>query len=233
MKVNKWLLPVLALTLLMGTVGVAQALGVWQVSGKEMVNVDHLTSGADVKGWMTLQQVADGSNIDTVALYLALGLPAEIPPTTALKDLEQIVDGFEVSLVREVVDSVLGAAPAAEAPVAPETHSVTPTATPAPTVAPTPTAAHTPQGAGAGAGAGAGGGEDGAPPAVTSAMDIKGRHTLQEVADGTGVALADLLAALKLPAETDPNTAMRDLVESGLISEIETVRTTVATLQSE
>ena len=231
MKVNKWLLPVLALTLLMGTVGVAQALGVWQVSGKEMVNVDHLTSGADVKGWMTLQQVADGSDIDTVALYLALGLPAEIPPTTALKDLEQIVDGFEVSLVREVVDSMLGAAPAAETPVAAETHSVTPTATPAPTVAPTPTAAHTPQGDGAGAGTG--GGEDGTPPAVTSAMDIKGRHTLQEVADGTGIALADLLAALKLPAETDPNTAMRDLVESGLISEIETVRTAVATLQSE
>jgi len=231
MKVNKWLLPVLALTLLLGTVGVAQALGVWQVSGKEMVNVDHLTSGADVKGWMTLQQVADGAGIDTVALYIALGLPAEIPPTTALKDLEQIVDGFEVSLVREVVDSVLGAAPAAETPVAAKTQSVTPTATPAPTVAPTPTAAHTPQGDGAGAGAG--GGEDGTPPAVTSAMDIKGRHTLQEVADGTGVALADLLAALKLPAETDPNTAMRDLVESGLISEIEAVRTTVATLQSE
>ena len=230
MKVNKWLLPVLALTLLMGTVGVAQALGVWQVSGKEMVNVAHLTSGADVKGWMTLQQVADGAGIDTVSLYIALGLPAEIPPATALKDLEQILDGFEVSLVREVVDSVLGAAPAAEAPVAPETQSVTPTATPAPTVAPTPTAAHTPQGDGAGAGAG--GGEDGVPPAVTSAMDIKGRHTLQEVADGAGVALADLLAALKLPAETDPNTAMRDLVESGLISEIEAVRTTVATLQS-
>ena len=229
MKVSKWLLPVLALTLLMGTVGVAQALGVWQVSGKEMVNVDHLTSGADVKGWMTLQQIADGSDIDTVALYLALGLPAEIPPTTALKDLEQLVDGLEVSLVREVVDSMLGAAPAAEAPVTPEVQSVTHTATPAPTVAPTPTAAHAPQGDGAGAGAG----EDGTPPAVTSAMDIKGRHTLQEVADGTGIALADLLAALKLPAEIDPNTAMRDLVESGLISEIETVRTAVATLQSE
>lgn len=229
MKVNKWLLPVLALTLLMGTVGVAQALGVWQVSGKEMVNIEHLTSGADVKGWMTLQQVADGAGIDTVSLYLALGLPAEIPPTTALKELEQIVEGFEVSLVREVVDGVLSMAPAAETPVAPEVQSVTPTVTPTPTLVPTPIAAHTPQGDGAGAG----GGEDGAPPAVTSAMDIKGRHTLQEVADGTGVELAELLAALKLPAETDPHTAMRDLVEGGLISEIEAVRTEVAALQSE
>lgn len=229
MKVNKWLLPVLALTLLMGTVGVAQALGVWQVSGKEMVNIEHLTSGADVKGWMTLQQVADGAGIDTVSLYLALGLPAEIPPTTALKELEQIVEGFEVSLVREVVDGVLSMAPAAETPVAPEVQSVTPTVTPTPTLVPTPIAAHTPQGDGAGAGDG----EDGAPPAVTSAMDIKGRHTLQEVADGTGVEFAELLAALKLPAETDPHTAMRDLVEGGLISEIEAVRTAVAALQSE
>lgn len=236
MKVNKWLLPTLALILMLGTVGVAQANGWWIVSGKEMVNVEQLTGGADVKGWMTLQQVADGVDIDTATLYAQLGLAADIPPETALKDLEKIVEGFEVSVVREVVDGVLGKAPAAATepaptaatPVATEAAATSaPTPTPQPT--PAPAAEHTPLGDGAGSGAGTG--EEGVPPAVTSALDIKGRHTLREIADATGIDLADLLAALELPADTDPGAAVRDLVEAGLVSEVDEIRAAVAALQ--
>ncbi len=244
MRVNKWLVPTLALILMLGTVGIAQANGWWIVSGKEMVNVERLTGGADVKGWMTLQQVADGVGIDTATLYAQLGLSADIPPETALKDLEKIVEGFEVSVVRDVVDAVLGKAPAADAGPAPaaDAEPVAVEATPVPTVvvataAPTPTtqpttapaAEHAPQGEGAGTGTGTG--EEGVPPAVTSALDIKGRHTLQEIADATGIDLADLLAALELPADTDPGTAVRDLVEAGLVSEVDEIRTVVAELQ--
>ncbi len=236
MRVNKWLVPSLALILMMGTVGIAQANGWWIVSGKEMVNVEQLTGGADVKGWMTLQQVADGVDIDTATLYAQLGLSAGIPPETALKDLEKIVEGFEVSVVRDVVDGVLGKAPAAAAE--PATVEATPvptvvsaTVAPTPTTQPTaaPAVEHAPQGEGAGAGTGTG--EEGAPPAVTSALDIKGRHTLREIADATGIDLADLLTALELPPDTDPGTAVRDLVEAGLVSEVEEIRTAVAELQ--
>ena len=244
MRVNKWLVPTLALILMLGTVGIAQANGWWIVSGKEMVNVEQLTGGIDVKGWMTLQQVADGVDMDTATLYAQLGLSADIPPETALKDLEKIVEGFEVSVVRDVVDAVLGKAPAADAGPAPaaDAEPVAVEATPVPTVvvataAPTPTtqpttapaAEHAPQGEGAGTGTGTG--EEGVPPAVTSALDIKGRHTLQEIADATGIDLADLLAALELPADTGPGTAVRDLVEAGLVSEVEAIRTVVAELQ--
>lgn len=244
MRVNKWLVPTLALILMLGTVGIAQANGWWIVSGKEMVNVEQLTGGGDVKGWMTLQQVADGVDMDTATLYAQLGLSADIPPETALKDLEKIVEGFEVSVVRDVVDAVLGKAPAADAGPAPaaDAEPVAVEATPVPTVvvataAPTPTtqpttapaAEHAPQGEGAGTGTGTG--EEGVPPAVTSALDIKGRHTLQEIADATRIDLADLLAALELPADTDPGTAVRDLVEAGLVSEVDEIRTAVAELQ--
>jgi hypothetical protein len=236
MRVNKWLLPTLALILMLGTVGVAQANGWWIVSGKEMVNVEALTGGADVKGWMTLQQVADGVDIDTATLYAQLGLSADIPPETALKDLEKIVDGFEVGVVREVVDGVLGngLAAATEPAVATATPAVTTaaaTAMPTPTMQPmpVPTAEHTPLGDGTGSGAGTG--EEGVPPAVTSALDIKGRHTLREIADATGIDLADLLTALELPADTDPGAAVRDLVEAGLVSEVDEIRAAVAALQ--
>ena len=149
--------------------------------------------------------------------------------------------------MRAVVDEVLGLAPAAGTEAAPAAAGeVAPTAsaeetptqaaaTPAPAAGPTPTTlpapaatvAHTPAGDGAGTGAA----EGETPPAVTSALDIKGRHTLQEIVEATGVDLAELLAALKLPPDTDPQTAVRDLVEAGLVTEVDQVRAAVAALQ--
>jgi hypothetical protein len=66
---------------------------------------------------------------------------------------------------------------------------------------------------------------------VTSAASIKGSHTLREIADATGIDLADLLAALELPPDTGENTAVRELVAAGLLAEVEDVRTAVAELQ--
>lgn len=254
MRVNKWLLPILALVLLLGTVGIAQAAGWWVVSGREMVDLTQLTSGDEVKGWMTLQQVADGTEIETAALIAKLGLPADLPPETVLKDIEGIVEGFEITAVRTAVDEALGLAPAAEAGTATEgaekatiqgapdaeaetaaspvptattesTTESTTVATAEATAAATPTAAHEPTGTGTGTGDG----ED--QPAVTSAASIKGSHTLQQVVDGTGVDLAALLTALQLPADTDPQTTVRELVQGGKLGEVDEVRTAVTALQ--
>jgi hypothetical protein len=66
-------------------------------------------SPADIKGWMTIQQVADGLQIRLDQVYAAGGIPTDIPPDTALKNLEGLVEGFETSVLREVL-----AAPSAE-----------------------------------------------------------------------------------------------------------------------
>lgn len=250
MRVNKWLLPILALVLLLGTVGIAQAAGWWMVSGREMVDLTQLTSGDEVKGWMTLQQVADGTGMETAVLLTKVGLPADLPPETVLKDIEGIVEGFEITAVRIVVDEALGLAPAAEAVTAADSAeaatqqaadseagaeaeavaSPVPTAAVAePTAAATPATVHEPAGTGSGIGTGTGDGED--QPAVTSADSIRGSHTLQQIVDGTGVDLAALLTALQLPAATDPHTTVRELVQGGQLAEVDQVRTAVATLQ--
>ena len=146
--------------------------------------------------------------------------PPIFRPETALKDLEGVTEGFEVTTVRTVVDEALGLAPAdsaeeaAPAAAAPTwSHSSTghssnrhtcahglrprrPPCQPQPA-----TVAHTP----AGDGSGTGSSEGETPPAVTSALDIKGRHTLQEIVDATGVELAALLAALDLPPGHRPS----------------------------
>ncbi len=235
MRVNKWLVPVLAVALLLGAVGVAQATGWWIVSGKAMVDAENMTSSADIKGWMSFQQVADGFGLETATLYAELGLPDDLPPETALKEMEAIIPGFEVSTVREAIDAFLGndgtAADAAEGEAAQPDDAppaaVEPTAVP--TVEPTPMPAaveHVPVGDGSGTGDGAGSG----PAAPTTALEIKGRHTLRQIAETTGINLDDLLAALGLPADTAVDTEVRSLVESGAIDEVDTIRTAVAEL---
>jgi hypothetical protein len=67
---------------------------------------------------------------------------------------------------------------------------------------------------------------------ILPASEIKGRHTLAEIGQQAAVPLDTLLAALNLPADIDPNTAVKDLVSSGAVSEIQVVRDAVAELQA-
>ncbi len=227
--VNKFLMPILVLAALLGSYLVAQATGFWVVSGKAMIDVENLTSSADIRGWMTLEQVSQGFGIPQAVLYAALGIPADIPASSALKDLEGIVAGFEVTAVREAVDAYLsgGAAPArpgsGSSPDSGHPHSH-----PAPHAS-----AHCALTTRHREGEGTGTGPTPLPPGqILPGSEIKGRHTFQQIVDQCQVDLADLMVALALPADTDPNLAMKDLVEQGIISEIQLVRDAVTALQN-
>jgi hypothetical protein len=230
-KVNKFLAPILVLAALFGSYVVAQATGFWSVSGKDMIDLESMTSSEEIRGWMTLEQVFLGFGIPQEAFYQALGIPADIPPTTALKDLEGLIEGFEVTTVREAVDASLSGTPLEPEP-APVEQVATPTPTPPPSTAPAAEAtAHVPQGEGTGEGTGTG--PTPLPPGqVLPGSEIKGRHTLNDIAEQCQVPLAELLAALSLPADTDVHTAVKDLVEEGKISEIQVIRDVVTALQN-
>ena len=230
--VNRFLAPILVLAALFGSYAIAQATGFWAVSGKEMIDPGGMTSGDDLRGWMTLEQVIQGFGLPQDDFYTALSIPTDIPASTALKDLEGLIEGFEVSMVRDVVDTSLSGAPLppAQAPTEAPVHAA-PTPSPQVTAPLAGATAHVPQGAGTGEGTGSG--PTPLPPGqILPASEIKGRHTLQEVADQCQVALADLLAALGLPVDTDPSLSMKDLVEQGKISEIQLVRDAVIALQN-
>ena len=107
MLVNKYTIPILMVVMFLGTVALAQATGYWIVSGQELVDVNNLQSTDEIKGWMTIQQVADGFNIELPTFYELAGLPAEVSPETPLKDLETVIPDFEVTLIREAVANYL------------------------------------------------------------------------------------------------------------------------------
>ena len=213
MRVNPFFMPVIVIVILLGTVFAAQAAGLWSTSGRDTTDLAQMTP-ADLKGWMTLQQVMDGLNISQQELYALASIPASVPPTTALKDLEPLVPGFEVSALRDALEAKLGTsenvtpAPAAMTAVPTQTAAA-PTPIPAATAAATTAAQALP------------------------ADQIKGKMTLREVSTQCAVPLTDLLAALKLPADTDPNALIKDLVAQGKLAEVSAVQSAVAVLQKQ
>lgn len=240
MRVNKYLMPAVVLVVLLGTVAIAQATGNFVTSGKGMVDLANLAP-EDIKGWMTWQNISDGFAIPVEELYALLNVPADIPPSTAIKDMETLLEGFETSDVREALAAYLGVPYTAEGEAAPSGSAEQATAIPtpvatsaAPTVAPQPAQIHVPQGDGSGEPAGDGTGPTPLPSGqILSASDIKGRHTLAEIAQQCAVPLDQLYVALNLPADFDSTTQISSLTSLGLVAEVQAVRDAVAALQAD
>jgi hypothetical protein len=224
MRVNRFLMPIIVIVALLGTTFIAQAAGFWSTSGKDSSDLENMTS-ADIKGWMTLQQVMDGLQITKEELYAVGGIPLDIPTETALKDLEGSVPNFEISTLREKL-----AAPAN--PIEPLTP-IEPTPLPQLTATPLATATHTPSITGTQhSGADTGLGPTPIPPGqVLPADQITGRLTLREVSDQCAVPLDQLLVALNLPPDTNANVALKDLISAGALAEVTVVKDAVAKLQ--
>ncbi len=230
MRINPFFMPALTIALMFGTVFGAQTFGLWSTSGRDTTTLEALTP-ADVKGWMTLRQVSDGIPISPADLYRLMDIPADVPPDTALKDLEGILPDFEVSTLRTRLEEWLAGPASVSAPpvatITPQPPEPKPTATPE---ASEPTATHVPEPSGDGAaGSGAGNG-----PGQTqiAACTIRGRMSLAEVSAECGIAPEALLAALDLPADTALATVVKDLANQGLVADVQTIQVAVATLQA-
>ena len=221
MRIHPFFMPILLIVGLLGTTFTAQALGFWTTSGRDAVDVTKLTP-ADLKGWMTLQQVIDGLPISQTVLYQVGGIPSDTLPSTALKDMEAVVS---VTTLREKLTAYFGGTTTSSA-------SVQAVATPTSVATPKPTGV-----AGATATAKAVTGETHTTPTPTPsgqvlpADQIKGKNTLKEVSQQCQVPMDKFLAGLKLDPKTDPNTAIKDLISAGKLTEVTEVQKVVATLQ--
>jgi hypothetical protein len=215
MRVNKFLLPILVLVTLIGSAVTAQLSNNWAVTGKDQVNVDHLTS-EDIRGWMTIQQIADGFDLSLDELYDLLELPSDIPYDTALKDLEKILPGFEVNNVKEAIEpnTILSTADISPTP--------TPTIPPILVVETPASLEHEPQ--------------SGPTPLPAdyflAATEIKGRTTLKEIIENGMIPHDDLLLALGLPMEFNTAISVKDLVGKGNVTSVEFLREVVTQFQN-
>lgn len=92
MKINPFIYGVLILVLFFGVIGGAKAAGVWSVSGKLNAAGEKLApTGAnpdEIKGWMTLDDVAKAYNVPVAEILAAFDLPADTPGSAQIKSLE-------------------------------------------------------------------------------------------------------------------------------------------------
>jgi hypothetical protein len=219
MRINPFAMPALVLVALFGTVFTAQAMGQWSTSGRIAIDPAKMTA-ADLKGWMTLQDVMVGLQISQEQLYAAGKIPTDVPPSTALNKLEALVPGFSVTTLR---DALSGKS------VAPSAGSTTIPPAPGATSTPTPVASTTPTTKGPGADGGTG--TTPLPPGqVLPADQIKGKMTLREVSAQCAVPLDALLQKLNLTG-ISPDTLIKDLIAKKSLSEVTDVQKAVAELQ--
>ncbi len=231
MRVSPIFVPLLFVFVLFGSVFGSQQLGLWSVTGRTAVNVANMTA-ADLKGWMTLTDVMTGINISKPELYDLMKIPADVPETSALKALEKTVHWFYTSTLRDALTARAASAPAPAAPAQPVPTPVAPTPV-APAIQPTARIT------GTGALSATHATDDGTrptptalPPGVTLTVDqIKGSMTLRQVSEQTGVSLGAILEALKLPADVGVDTALKDLISAGKLTEVTQVRDALTRLQ--
>jgi hypothetical protein len=108
MRVNQFIVPLVVISILLGAVGLAAAGGQWVTTGRETVNLAKMTP-AEIKGWMTLQQLMDGFGLSKETLYQIAGIPADVSVSTALKEIEKLVPGFETSILRTALTDYFAA----------------------------------------------------------------------------------------------------------------------------
>ena len=103
--ISPYLYAVLGLLILFGTVQVSQAVGFWTTSGRVTGSGEAVViTGNDpleIKGWMTLDQIATAYNVPAAELKAANGIPAEVPGSTELKQVEKLVPGFDPQRIRD------------------------------------------------------------------------------------------------------------------------------------
>ncbi len=104
MRVNRWIVPIIAIFVLLGSVIVAKGTGWWQTTGRNLTTIGDIAP-EDIRGSSTLADVSAAFGIPHADLYRILGLPENIPLETRLTELKDI---HEVGVIKGLVAEYLG-----------------------------------------------------------------------------------------------------------------------------
>lgn len=76
--------------------------GIYQTTPEKITYETKLTP-EEIKGYMTLEELSIGFNINLDELYKKLDIPENVPKDTKLKDVKNFAPNFEVEKVREIL----------------------------------------------------------------------------------------------------------------------------------
>jgi ferredoxin len=96
---NSLVTGVLILVLFAAPILVAQARGLFKTSNKPVITRGELLVH-DVKGSMTLDELAKGFDMNVDTLLTVLGIPPDVPESTKIFDLEDINESITINTVK-------------------------------------------------------------------------------------------------------------------------------------
>jgi hypothetical protein len=103
-RVNIFVFMMIGIILFFGSCSAAQAVGVWNTSGKISVTGQTITAtGADpaeIKGFMTIQEVLTAYHVTWEEFYQKFNLPPDTILSSPLNTLEKISPDFSVTKLR-------------------------------------------------------------------------------------------------------------------------------------
>jgi hypothetical protein len=92
MRINPFVYGLLALVVFFGVILGAQAAGFWSISGKVSASGGKITATGtnveEIKGWMTLGEVAAAYGVSIEDIIKAFDLPADTTAAKQIKELE-------------------------------------------------------------------------------------------------------------------------------------------------
>lgn len=113
MKLHPIVFGVLALAIFLGTILTAQANGIWSVSGKVSSSGEKVTpTGADpdeIKGWMTIGDIATAYGFSMDELGRQFTLPPDFDPSKQIKEMES--EEFSPGSLKEWLQERISQAP--------------------------------------------------------------------------------------------------------------------------
>lgn len=92
----------LAIAVFFGGIFISQAAGIYKVKNEPVKQGEILTT-SEIKGSISLKDLAKGLNIELKDLYTRLELPESIPSETKLKDIQKYIDGYTPEVARELL----------------------------------------------------------------------------------------------------------------------------------
>jgi hypothetical protein len=178
------------------TIGTSQVAGKWKTRPAAVSLTDKLgrPDPEAIRGWMTLEDVSSGYGIPIPTLYSAAGLPANVAPSTALKDVSRTYRlEFEPDRIREIVRAQLAPQSPPSAPAEPAVDSRP--GMPKAERSPAKEVEHAPRESGG-----------------NNESEVKGFMTLNEIELKTGAPASFLLRRLGLPQDIDSRIPVREWI---------------------
>lgn len=196
-----------SIALIISLIAGSMQLGWFNSSGRidaktgKAIELTSSSVGADIKGWMTLDQVVQGFGLDRAELYAVFGIPSTVDASSSLGELSEAGLGIEIPALRAWIDARASGVTLDEPPAV-----VGATEEPGSGEA----SAAEPAGEGAVGAAG---------------IEVRGRTTIAEILDATHVSKETFYARYSIPSDVSTDTKLGEVSSmDGVTLEIPDVR---------